>query len=122
RGQRIRVDANLANGSARREAATSESVDENLTAVWTSRRTSQRLQRSREIVRIVRQRIEVRAFEHNSAGVVLRFGADFTAISGNSYFCLFDCDFQRDVELVGFTGSNFDFRVFKDRETGIHHA
>ena len=61
-GKRICVDTDLANGRARWQATAGKSVHKDLSAVWTSRWTSQCLECCGEIVRIVRQRIDVIAF------------------------------------------------------------
>jgi hypothetical protein len=82
--ERILIDTNLANGFLWRQAAAGKTVNENLTAVWTGRRTSERLQRCREFVRIVRQRIQI--------------------FSGN----------QRLVCIAGCVGADWCFRINSD--------
>src|ERR1700758_1066092 len=69
-GKRVLVDANFANGSLRRKLAGGEAVDINLPAIWPSGRSGESLQVRLQIIRIVRERLEVFSLKHNRAGVV----------------------------------------------------
>ena len=71
-GKGILVDANLADGRLGRERAASEAVDVNLAAVRSGCRPSQRRQFVRQLIRIVRQRVQVLAFKNDGAGVAAR--------------------------------------------------
>ncbi len=76
RRERIRIDPDLANRLLRGELSAAESVDENRPAARPRRRTGQRLQVRLKIIRIVRQRVQIGAFDHQRAGVARRIGRD----------------------------------------------
>ena len=66
----VLVDANLADRFLRRKLAAAETVDENRSAVRTGRRPRQRREVGRQIVRIVRKRVQIGAAQHYGAGIV----------------------------------------------------
>ena len=68
-GKRIRIDADFADRTLRRQLAAAEAVDEELRSVGSGRRTGQRFQIRLQIVWIVRQRIEVRFLQNQRADV-----------------------------------------------------
>ena len=70
------------------------------------------MQRCCEIVRVVRQRLDIVAFQHDCAGVVLGFSAQLAIVCGDGYLLFFDCDFQSDVELEWLAAGDFDVRSF----------
>ena len=74
-GIRVLIDANFANRRLRRQLPAGEAVDVNLAAIRPGSRPSQRAQLRRQLIRIIRQRIQILAADDGSAGVRIRIGA-----------------------------------------------
>src|SRR5271154_634722 len=76
RRKRILIDADLANRRLRRKLPSLETININLTPVRSGSRSSQRLQLILQLVRVIRQRIEVASVQHNRAPVLIRIHTD----------------------------------------------
>ena len=76
RGKRIGVDADFANRFLGGQLAAAEAVDVDLSAVRPGARPCQGLQRVRQVVGIVRQRLQVFAPDHQLGGVIVRLHAE----------------------------------------------
>jgi hypothetical protein len=74
RRERILINADLANRVFRRQLAAAEAVDENRSSARPGRRAGERLKIRREILGIVRKRVEIAAAKHQSARVACRIG------------------------------------------------
>src|SRR6266404_8648859 len=92
RGKWILIDANFTNGRFGWQLTARETVDINLSAVWSGGRPGERLPFFAQFVGIVGQRVEILAFENHRAGVAgagnveLRPGVlhfDFFFLHGN---------------------------------------
>src|SRR5580692_4165735 len=75
RGERILIDADLANRRLGRKLASGKAVDINLAAVGSCCWACQRLQLVEHLVGIVRQRIQVRSGDDGRACVLVRIHA-----------------------------------------------
>ena len=91
RGERILVDANLADRRLRRKLARGESVDVDLAAVRPGGRPGQRLQVRLQFVRIVGQRVEIFTRKHDRARIVRRDDVDGRRLSLTLDFFLLHC-------------------------------
>src|SRR5208337_493984 len=97
----ILVDANLADRRLRRQRSAGKPVDVNLSAIGACRRTRQCLKLIRELVWIVGQRIRVRTFEHNGAGVGVGIGAyGRSAFVGHDHLLLRGLDRHLDLQAL----------------------
>ena len=83
RRERILIDANLADGRLGRQLATGKAVDVDLAAVGTGRGAGQRRELGGEFVRVVRERIEVRALNHRCAGIAVGVDAELRRVGGH---------------------------------------
>ena len=75
--KRILVDADLANRRFRRQRSTGETIDVDLAAVRAGRGSCESGQLVRQLVRIVGERIEILALEHDRTGIASGIRADF---------------------------------------------
>ena len=87
-----------------------ESVNVNLSAVWACRRSSESIQLILQLIRIVRECIEIFALDHHSAGVVVGAGIDAQTLIAYLNLLLFDRQLQLDVIDGHFATGHFDVR------------
>src|SRR5579884_1231867 len=69
--ERILIDANLADRRLGRNLPAGESIDVDLPAIGADRRTGERLQIRGEIVRVIGQRVEILALQHDLARIAV---------------------------------------------------
>ena len=117
RGEGILVDADFADRRLRRQLPGGESVDVNLSAVRPSRRSGQRLQLRRQLVRIVGERVEVFALQDQRARAVFRTDIDRRRFFLHFDILLFHCDGKRNVELLDLSGGDLHCFFLIDRKT-----
>jgi hypothetical protein len=111
----VLVDADLSDRFFGRQVAAAESVNEDLAAVGPCGGPGQGLKGIGEIVRIIRQRSEVVAFQHQGGGVVIGLDADAGACVGGNGHLLFlggHPHLDRQLEGAGSDGHLF----LEDRE------
>ena len=99
RRKRILVDANLADGSFRRQLPGREAVDINLSAIRACRRPSQRLQLGLQLIRIIGKRFEILSLHHNRARVIRGIHVHLRRRVRDLDLFLLHLDGQLDIQL-----------------------
>src|SRR5579884_658219 len=117
RGERVLVDANLANGGFRRKLAAGEAVNVDLSPTGTGGGARKGFEIGLKIVGIIGERLEILAFQDDLAGVVALADFDGRGFVGDDHFFGLDLDAERDFELHGMTRGDCDFGFFKRGET-----
>src|ERR1041385_6516726 len=117
RGEWVLVDADFADGRFGRKLAAGESVNVNLPAVGSGRRTGQRLEFGLQLIRIVRERVKIFAADHHAAGVIVRAGAHLGGVTLHLDVFFLDQDHHRDVELLHLAGDDLHF--FRGRSKAL---
>src|SRR5438270_6803819 len=117
----IRINANLADRGFGRKLPGGESVDIHLTAVGTSGWSRERLQLRLQLVRIVRERVEILSLQHNGVRVIGRRCVERVAFGLDIDILLHHFDLERDVERLRATGGNRDGSFGKLRKTLSQH-
>src|SRR6266404_437485 len=107
----ILVYTNLTYRGLRGKASACKAVDIDLAAVWSGRRACQSLKRVREIVRVIRQSVEVSTPKYQCTLVVLWFGAH-RRICRHCHLLLFNGYLHRNVERFPTPRSNFNIFCF----------
>jgi hypothetical protein len=101
RRERILIDANFTDGLLGRQLPAAESIDEDGSAIGTGGGTGKRLQIRREIIRIVRQGIEVGSAQHQGARITRRIRAQGGGGSLlNRHFLCHRFDLQHQVQYL----------------------
>jgi hypothetical protein len=79
------------------------------------------LQRGGQVVRVIRQRVQILVAQHERALVGLGLGAHAAAL-GDVDLLLFEFDAELDVQRLAAVGGDRDLRVLVGRETGRRGA
>ena len=94
-----------------------ESVDVNLSAVGSGRRSGQRLQLRLQLVGIVGERVQVFALDDERAGAVLRADVNRRRFFLDLDVLLLHLNLQRDVEFLRLTSDDLHVFFLVGRET-----
>src|SRR5208337_1177941 len=106
-GERVLVDANLADRRLGRKLACRKSVDVNLSAVRPGRGTSQCLQLRLQLIGIVRQCVEIFAFQDEGSSAALGWAdAKGGSLLLHLDVLLLDGNLQLDLELLRLAGGH----------------
>ena len=102
----VGIDADLANGGFGRKAPAGKAVDVNLAAVGAGRGPGEGLQVVLQLVRIVRQGVEIGALQHQRAGVAVGIHLDMRVVVADGHL----------LALRGHAQLNIDVAIATDRE------
>ncbi len=103
-GERILVDADLADRRLRWKLSGGKTINVNLAAIRSRRRSSQRFQLRLQFIGIVRKRVEVFAFKHDRSRAVFRTHGHRRRFFLHLDVLLLNLDLQLDVEVLGLPG------------------
>ena len=92
-------------------------IDVNLSAIRSRRGPGQRLQLRLQLVRIVRQSVEILALQYDGAGAALRTDANSRCLFLHLDVLLLHRDLQLDIELLDLAGLYLHFGFIVDRES-----
>ena len=121
----ILVDANLANRRLGRKLPAAEAVDVDLAAVGSGRGSGQRRQLVRQFIRIVGERVQIRALEDDGAGVAAGFHIDGWRFVGDLHALLLCLDGHGNIHplhLAGRQRNRGRLEGSEAREAGLHNV
>ena len=115
-GKRILIDANLANRRLGRKLSGCESIDIKLPAIGPGRRPGQRFQVRLQLIRIVGQRFQILAAEHDRARIIRGVDVERRSFRLHVDLLLFYVDVERYVKLRDLARCHVHVVLDKNRE------
>ena len=122
--KRIAVDANLADGRLGRQLPAGESVDVNLPAIRSGCGPGQRLQLAGQLIRIVRQGVQILALDDDGVRVAAGFHIDRGQLVGHHHALLRHFDGHGNIHALDLPGCKRNRRGLKRGESagaGLHN-